>query len=71
MPEPICDRIQKHYTPGIDYHDLLRAVFPYEEWPNAWRYQSNGGPPGCAMAFGRALRRCNLSRDSKNRIFGT
>lgn len=38
------------------YDDMLRAVFPEKEYPRAWRYSSNGGPPGCAMAFGRAVR---------------
>ncbi len=40
----------------MEYTALMRAVFPESEYPNAMRYQSNGGPPGCAMAFGRALR---------------
>jgi hypothetical protein len=39
------------------YHDLMDAVFPAEQYPRAMRYQSNGGPPGCAMAFNAALRR--------------
>lgn len=56
MGEPIKDRIRAHYRPGIDYWDLLHAVFPRIEYPRAWEYSSNGGPPGCAMAFGRALR---------------
>lgn len=38
------------------YHELMRKVFPPEKYPKAWNYQSNGGPPGCAMAFGKALR---------------
>lgn len=37
-------------------HDLMRAVFPPDEYPKAWNYQANGGPPGCAMPFGRAVR---------------
>lgn len=38
------------------YHDLLAAVFPEKDYPKARNYGCNGGPPGCAMAFGRALR---------------
>lgn len=53
---PIKTRIRESYIPGIGYHELMRAVFPEDEYPNAWRYSNNGGPPGCAMAFGRALR---------------
>lgn len=53
----IKDRIIAALRPGpMRYRDLLAAVFPYEEWPRAWRYQSNGGPPGCAMVFGKAIR---------------
>lgn len=44
---------------GRDYHAMLSAVFPVDLYPRAWRYSSNGGPPGCAMAmaFAAALRR--------------
>lgn len=52
----IADRIRKAYQPGIEYTDLMTAVFPSEEYPRAWNISSNGGPPGCAMAFGRAIR---------------
>lgn len=44
-----------------DYNEVLRAVFPPKEFPNAWRYKAGGGPPGCAMAFGRALRELKVS----------
>lgn len=40
----------------MQYHDLMAAVFPSSLFPKAMRYQANGGPPGCAMAFGKALR---------------
>ena len=52
----IKDRIKKYYTPGIERQDLMLLVFPRKEYPKAWNYSTNGGPPGCAMAFGRALR---------------
>lgn len=38
------------------YADLAYKVFPQEHFPNAFRYQSNGGPPGCYMALSRAIR---------------
>jgi hypothetical protein len=40
----------------MQYHDLMTAVFPFDEYPRAFRCAVQGGPPGCAMAFGRALR---------------
>lgn len=36
---------------------LRTIVFPPNEHPNAHRYQTNGGPPGCVMAIGKALKR--------------
>lgn len=61
--EPLCSRILRHYQAGTKgYHALLRAVFPEDTHPRAFRYQRNGGPPGCAMAFGRALRKLGLRR---------
>jgi len=40
----------------------MEAVFPESDYPNAWRYSCNGGPPGCAMSFGRALRELGMNR---------
>lgn len=40
-----------------NYWCVMREVFPAEQYPRAWRYSQNGGPPGCAMAFGAAIRR--------------
>lgn len=71
-PKPICERIVDAVMEGgedrgtvrqRDYHSTLAAVFPEKDYPRAWRYQSNGGPPGCAMAFGAALRRLGLHVD--------
>lgn len=63
VKEPLHSRILCHYQAGTTgYHTLLRAVFPEDEYPRAFRYQQNGGPPGCAMAFGRALRKLGLRR---------
>ena len=60
--EPLNVRIRRHYTPGIDYHELMRLVFPLGQYPRAFNYSSNGGPPGCAMAFGRGLRQMGATR---------
>lgn len=55
----VIDRIRKHYRRGITYHELMRLVFPDQR---SWNYQSHGGPPGCAMTFGRALRELGAYR---------
>ena len=52
--ERIEARICRAYREGINYHELMRLVFPD---PRSWSYSANGGPPGCAMAFGAALNR--------------
>lgn len=51
--KPLKQRIREAYRPGICYRDLMFEVFPD---PNSHGYSQNGGPPGCAMAFGKALR---------------
>ena len=48
----------------MQYHDLIHLVFPPEKYPNAYNYSVNGGPPGCAMAFGAAIRRMG-GRDTR------
>ncbi len=68
MKKPIKDRIEEHYVYGISYHELMRKVFPEDAYPKAWRYGTGGGPPGCAMAFGKALRSSGLHRYPDNRI---
>lgn len=58
---PIKERIRAALASGpMTYYNLMLAVFPSDEFPRAWRYQSNGGPPGCAMAFGKALREMGI-----------
>ena len=55
---PIKTRIQNAFKEGdyeLSYHQLLGRVFPADDYPKAWRYSCNGGPPGCAMAFRKAL----------------
>lgn len=54
----LVERIDAELADGpVEYHALMRRVFPESEYPNAFRRSNNGGPPGCAMAFGAALRR--------------
>lgn len=38
-------------------HDLAMRLWPPDENPKAWRNKMGGGPPGCYMALGSALRR--------------
>ena len=62
---PLKDRIANALGKAggcMTYHALMVECFPFEKYPKAWRYQSNGGPPGCAMAFGRALREMGCRR---------
>jgi len=59
---PIKERIAKALADGPkDYWDVMFEVFPREQFPRAWRYRAGGGPPGCAMAFGRALRQMGIA----------
>jgi hypothetical protein len=36
--------------------DVAIEGFPEQHYPRAFEYQANGGPPGCYMALGRAVR---------------
>lgn len=47
----------------MPYHDLMRAVFPQEDYPRAFNYQANGGPPGCVLAFTVALNKMRCYED--------
>lgn len=38
----------------MSFYDLAVALYPDKK---SWRYQSNGGPPGCYMALSAGLRR--------------
>ena len=65
QPEPIAKRIRRALEANggaMRYHDPMDAVFPEKEYPRAWRRSVNGGPPGCAMALGAALRRGRFAR---------
>lgn len=47
------DRIRAAYRQTNQYHEMLCLVFPE---PSAHRCRTGGGPPACAMPFGKALR---------------
>ncbi len=66
-PAPIEQRIREAFQDGemrLSYHKLANRVFPPDQFPQAWRYASHGGPPGCYMALSAALRRMNISIQS-------
>lgn len=70
MKKPIAQRIREAFKKGeyeLSYHALMYRVFPPEEYPNAYRYSCNGGPPGCAMAFRKALNRLEMRGHYKGR----
>lgn len=50
----------------LRFYDLALRLWPD---PESWRYSSNGGPPGCAMALSAAIRRHGIpySYDGGNR----
>lgn len=53
---------------GKHYYELMLEVFPPDQYPCAFEGSLRGGPPGCAMAFGRALRELGLCRGKADRI---
>ena len=53
-------------SPRVSYHDLMLLVFPPFMYPRAWKRSCNGGPPGCCIAFGKALRELGIRRNGHN-----
>lgn len=53
----IVELLQKQPSRSMHYHAMLHELWPPEQFPKSWNYSSNGGPPGCAMTFGRAFGR--------------
>jgi hypothetical protein len=54
--KPIRDRILSALERGpLDRHQLMLRVFPPDAFPRAWNHGHQGGPPGCAMPFRRAV----------------
>ena len=59
-PEPIKQRIIDALRANggrMEYHALLRAVFPPHHFPRAFERPTRGGPAGCSMALSRAISR--------------
>jgi len=57
-PDPIRQRIidaLKQNGGRMEYHALLRAVFPPHQFPRAFDRPTRGGPPGCSMALSAAI----------------
>ncbi len=40
QPDPIRVRLAENYKRDIGYHEFMRAVFPEDRFPRAWKYQS-------------------------------
>lgn len=73
--KPIKTRIIEAYNglrigDYLTYENLAHIIFPAADYPNAWRYSQNGGPPGCYMALSAALNRLgiHISYQGKQRI---
>ena len=66
---PLKDRIVANFRNRMGYEELMQAVFPPSENPGAYNSAYHGGPPGCAIAFGRALRELGIQRH-EGMLFG-
>jgi hypothetical protein len=68
--KPLKERIRDALASGPRlYHAVLYEVFPSEQFPRAFRSPTKGGPPGCAFAFGRALREMGVY-EQRGRLAG-
>lgn len=56
LKQRIIDALAAMPARRMSYHELAIELWPPEQHAKAWRYSSNGGPPGWAMPLGRALR---------------
>ena len=61
LKERIVDALQ-NAGGKMTYHDLMQTIWPPELFPKAYHRSMNGGPPGVAMPFGRALREMQADR---------
>jgi len=51
----LVDRIESVLADEpMSFYDLAHRLYPDGK---SWRYQANGGPPGCFMALSAAVRR--------------
>lgn len=65
---PIKERIRAALADGPkSYYQTMNEVFPEDQFPRAFRKPTKGGPPGCAFAFGRALRQMGVWESSKEK----
>ena len=69
MIHPIKDRLAAAYHPGIDERELMRLVFPEEQFPNAWRRATKGGPPGCLRSFVASLKRHGYDSNAHRKVW--
>lgn len=67
--QTLKDRILRHYVYQIHYYELARMVYPQAEYPKAWEYSKNGGPPGLVMSFSRAIRELGGFVDAQKKVF--
>lgn len=70
IQQRIMDALSDHGG-ALEYEGLLYLVFPPGKYPNAYRHSSTGGPPGCAMALGRALRALESKKMIIDRLYET
>jgi hypothetical protein len=56
LHQRILTELQKFPDGRALYNHLMFAVWPPDKYPKAYRMGCNGGPPGVAWVFGRALR---------------
>lgn len=55
LPDRIDDLLRNNGS--MSFYDLAYALYPDGK---SWRYQQNGGPPGCFMALSAGIRRGNF-----------
>lgn len=47
-------------------YELAEIIWPHDTHSKAWKYQSNGGPPGWVMPLGKAIKWMGLRTEYKN-----
>lgn len=69
MPKKRLDeRIDAALAGGpMSFYDLASVLYPDNK---SWRYQQNGGPPGCYMAPSAGIRRHNFHTSRRNGLPG-
>ena len=65
---PIHERVKAALSQGwVEYAALEHAVFPDCWFPKAFRYNSNGGPPGVRWMFSAWLDRNKIPQSFRER----